>query len=134
MGNDYLCPWCRGHLRVNDNIIFSAETKVENGGLILINPTLGDYTIKKHQTFKFEQGEHVNFYCPICHAKLGENEKIQNLAKILMVDEQNNEYEVLFSEIYGEKCTYKIKENEIKAFGEHSSRYLEFLAQYPHVS
>ena len=55
----------------------------------------------------------------------------ENLAKVLMLDEKNNEYEILFSEIVGEKCTYKIKEEDIELFGDHASKYMNFFGEIP---
>ncbi len=127
MKNNYLCPKCKGHLQIGDNIIFSAKTEKNKRGLILLNPQLGNYTIINHPSFKLEQGEKLDILCSICHKTLSVPELNKNLVKVLMIDEENNEYELLFSRIVGEKCTFKIKDKKIEEFGEHSSHYLDFL-------
>jgi len=108
---DYFCPICRGMLRVGDKLVFSARTKEHQKGLIFLSPELGDYTIEHHPSFDIQEGEVYLFYCPICHAKLNHREN-EKLVKIFMIDENATEYEIIFSGIAGEKCTYRMRDKE----------------------
>ena len=124
MGNNFLCPQCFGHLKVGDSLVFSTRTKEDRSGLILMSPQLGNYKVNNHPSFDFKEGDYVEFFCPICHVQLT-SEKNENLAKVIMIDDDLKESEILFSKIAGEKCTYKIVDGNIEEFGKDSSRYLE---------
>ena len=131
MKNDYLCPKCKNKLNIGGNIVFT--TKKENGekGLILLSQKVGDYTIIHHPAYKYSHGEHLKFFCPICHTNLEAVDVNKSLAKIIMVNEDKQESEIYFSEIIGEKCTYKITDSEIEAFGDHSAQYINFFGEMP---
>ncbi len=124
----YLCPECRSYLRVWNNIIFTVKTTVgKRQGLLLLNPELGNYTYISHPSLKFIEGESVEFYCPVCHADLTAMQINENLIRIIMIDEDNNEYDIYFSKITGEHTTFKIeKDNIIERFGEQSSSYVNY--------
>lgn len=126
MKSNYLCPHCRGFLNVGENIIFAAKTKSHKRGLVLLSPKIGDYSVVTHVDFKFEQGELVSFYCPICNISLEATNVNQNLANVTMKDETGKEYDVYFSGIAGERCTYKITDKKVEAFGEKSAQYINF--------
>lgn len=121
-----MCPKCKGYLKVDQHVIFSVTTSQNQKGLMLLSPKLGDYSVVCHPSLSLKAGEKINFYCPICHARLA-SKKHTNLAKVLMVDKNNEVYEVLFSEIAGERCTFQRLEGSFKVFGEHSQLYREFL-------
>ena len=125
MEYDYFCPMCRGHLRVGDKLVFSARTRENKQGLIFLSPELGNYTTEHHPSFDIKEGEEYLYYCPICHAKLNypENEK---LVKIFMTDESEDEYEVFFSGIAGEKCTYRMRDKEEEEFGPDRDKYKQY--------
>ena len=127
MKSSYLCPKCKGHLKVGDNVIFSTKTKNKEVGLILLNTKLGDYKYINHPSYKFNEGELIEFLCPICHSNLVASDIHNNLAKILTIDEQDNVYEILFSMVAGEKCTFKMKLSKVEEYGEHTSRYKHYL-------
>lgn len=123
---NFLCPHCRGHLRVSNSIIFLTKTTKGKSGLLLISPELGDYSVKMHPTYSdFEEGEVVNFICPICYENLDAEEYDKNLAKVIMQEDTKKESIIVFSKIVGEKCTYQIahKEKEIRKYGEHKDEY-----------
>jgi hypothetical protein len=129
--NEFKCPYCDGHLKANTKIILSARKDNGKRGLILFNPQLGEYDILKHDTFELSEGEHLDILCPLCHANLTDTTIDQNLAKILMLDETGNEYQVYFSEIVGMKCTYKIHGKKVEAFGEDAAQYLNYWGETP---
>lgn len=124
MGNSYLCPQCSGHLKVGESVVFSTRSKKGVTGLILLSPKLGHYEVINHPSFDFKDGDYVEFFCPLCHVQLT-SEKNENLAKVLMIDDELQESEILFSKIAGEKCTYKIVDGNVEEYGKDSSRYLE---------
>ena len=125
MLNDFLCPKCKGYLRVKDNIIFKVKTSNWDGGLLLLHTELGDYSSDNHPSFRFEPGEQVEFFCPICHHRL-KSARHTNLAMVLMRDNVGNEFEVYFSEITGEKSTFKLIGEHAEMFGEDADRYIDF--------
>ena len=93
----------------------------------MLNPELGNYDLIHHASIKFDEGELVDFICPVCHADLTAAEINRNLARIVMIDENNKEYDVYFSRICGEHSTFKIREDDIiERFGENSSAYLNY--------
>ena len=130
MKKDFICPECTGQLFVNDRIIFSTKTDSGKAGLILLSPELGDYKVVKHESYKINEGEHVDFYCPICHANLIVEKGNHKFTRVMMV-EMGEEYEVLFSQIAGEKCTYVIGEGSVKAFGEDADEFTNFWGVSP---
>lgn len=125
---NYLCPNCRSYLRVWNNIIFTVKLKSKKQqGILLLYPELGNYDFIHHTSIKFEEGELVDFICPLCHADLTATEINENLARVILIDENNKEYDVYFSKICGEHSTFKIKEDDIvEKYGEDSSSYLSY--------
>lgn len=125
MNYNYFCPMCKGQLRIEDNLVFAAKSRDNKKGLIFLNPELGNYTTKKHPLFDIHEGEEYNFYCPICQAKLNSKEN-NKLVKINMTDEDNNEFEIYFSGIAGEKCTYKMRDKEMEQLGPDAEKYHKY--------
>jgi len=126
MNNSYVCPYCRGHLKLQDQITFAAKTENGKRGLIFISPQIGDYHHVTHESFELHEGEKVQFLCPLCHANLAALSVNQNLAEIIMIDEEGVEWDIYFSEIVGEKCTYKIHDKEVQSFGSNSGKYINY--------
>jgi hypothetical protein len=129
--NEFICPKCNGFLKVNVKIIFIAQKEDGHKGLILLNPELGDYKRIVHTSMDLKDGEKITFLCPICQSDLSANDINKNLARIMMTDENGTEYKILFSEVLGEKCTYRICRKEVEAFGEDSSRYMNYFGSGP---
>lgn len=116
MANDYLCPICKGHIRVEDSLVVAARTKSNEKGLIFLNPEIGNYIKTTHPSFDLKEGEAYTIHCPICHAILNRDEN-HKLVKVLMIGEDGVEVEVYFSGIIGEKCTYVIKDKKVDKVG-----------------
>ena len=130
--NDFLCPYCRGHLKPHNKVVLSARKSSGKRGIILFNPQLGEYDILYHHTFKLEEGEHLDILCPLCHANLTDQSINKNLAKIKMIDSHGEEYDIYFSEIFGEKCTFKIDANKkVEKYGEDASDYQNYWGAEP---
>jgi hypothetical protein len=114
MAIDYLCKVCRGHLLVKNSIVLATAKKNHSQrGLVLLNPELGNYTTTTHPSFKIKEGEQYIYTCPICHSQLN-SAKYKHLVRIIMIDESGKEYDIYFSGIAGEKCTYKIRGNKVE--------------------
>ncbi|MBI9053798.1 MAG: hypothetical protein JEY96_08255 [Bacteroidales bacterium] len=124
MAKDYLCPICKGQLRVKNSILLSAKSKHNEKGLIFLNSEIGDYSITTHPDFEIKDGEEYTFFCPICHATLN-REKNPQLVKINM-KEGNEDFDVYFSSLAGEKCTYKISDKSIEQIGPDAIRYKQY--------
>jgi hypothetical protein len=122
----YICPECRGHLKVGDHIIFTTKNSKGDKGLLLLHPAIGNYTSIKHPSFKYSKGETIDFSCPLCGVSL-QSKFDKNLVHVLMIDKDSKEYDIFFSRIAGEKSTYKVSgDQEVMATGEHSHRYTYF--------
>ncbi len=115
MAVEYLCKVCRGHLNVKTSIILAAAKVSDRShrGLIYLNPELGNYTATTHPSFQIREGDEYIYTCPICGAQLN-SMKYLHLVMILMKDEDGKEFNIYFSGIAGEKCTYKIRGNKIE--------------------
>ena len=123
---EYLCPKCNGHLTLEDCVIFSVKTSDGKQGLISLHSEIGNYSVKKHSDFHFKEGDHLDFFCPICNTKLA-SEIHDKLARIIMIDDKNNEFEVLFSQIAGKKSTFKIVGETMEIYGDDSAEYIDFV-------
>jgi hypothetical protein len=123
MAVDYLCKACRGHLKVKTSIVLAAQkTNTSQRGLIFLNPEIGDYTTTTHPSFKIMEGEEYIYTCPICHSQLN-SAKYNHLVRIIMIDEDGKEFNIYFSGIAGEKCTYKIRGTKLESKGPDAKLY-----------
>ena len=126
MDQEYICPYCRGNLKIDNNIIITVRTQSQQRGILMVNPELGNYRYRKHVDLDLKDGERLEVFCPICHSNLRANNVNTNLAEIIMLDEEGHEFEIYFSEIVGEQVTFKIKETDLESFGEDSEGYINF--------
>ncbi len=124
MAVEYLCKVCRGHLNVKTSIILAAQqVNSSKRGLVYLNPEIGNYTITTHPTFQIQEGEEYIYTCPICGAQLN-SRKYYHLVRIIMIDDDKKEYNIYFSDIAGEKCTYKIRGTKVQMVkGPDAKRY-----------
>ncbi|MFA8437155.1 MAG: hypothetical protein ACEPOZ_21820 [Marinifilaceae bacterium] len=125
MNANFLCPHCRAFLNVGNQIVISAKNQAGKRGLLFLSIQLGDYKVIKHDFFELEDQEVLKMSCPACHKNLRVAEIHKNICKILMQDEEDQEFAVLFSGVYGEKCTYKIRDNVVESYGKHASKYID---------
>jgi hypothetical protein len=80
-----------------------------------------------HSSIEFKEGEMLDFICPVCRADLTAVKVNSNLVKIVMIDENNIEFDVYFSKICGEHSTFLIQEDDIiEKYGEDSSSYVNY--------
>ncbi|HVN57209.1 MAG TPA: hypothetical protein VMT63_02830 [Bacteroidales bacterium] len=124
MATEYLCKACRGILNGKTSIILAAQKiGTSHRGLVYLNPELGNYTTTTHPSFKINEGEVYLYTCPICHSQLN-SQKYPHLVRIIMIDDERKEYNIYFSDIAGEKCTYKIRGTKVEAMkGPDSEKY-----------
>ena len=130
MPNEYYCPYCKTPLKIDSHIILTAKTDHKGGGIVLFEPKLGDYNIIRHKDCKLKENIRVEFFCPVCNKNLSSDKK--NLAEIILIDAEGDEYKVWFSEIIGEQATYKIKAGKVyKAYGEDQAKYMNHFGTGP---
>jgi hypothetical protein len=123
MAVEYLCKVCRGHLNVKTSIVLAAsKTNSSERGLIFLNPEIGNYTTTTHPSFKIKEGNEYVYTCPICHSQLN-SAKYNHLVRIIMIDEEGKEFNIYFSGIAGEKCTYKIRGTKLEKQGPDAKLY-----------
>ncbi len=125
---NYVCPKCRSYLQVWKNIIFSVKSCNEDKqGLLQLNPKLGNYDFRSHSTLDFNEMECLYFYCPICGFNLTATDVNKNLARIIMIDKNQKEYDLYFSRLRGEHSTFKISDdNIVEKYGKDSSSYVDY--------
>jgi len=123
--NDFLCPKCKGHLRVGDHIIFKVKNDKNQSALLLLSPHIGNYSSVKHPSFEFSQGETLHFLCPLCNGSL-KSDIHENLALVLMKDKKGKSFVVYFSQVAGEHSTYEIDGEAVHAAGEDAGLYTYF--------
>ena len=127
MKNKFICPRWKGYLNVIDHIVLTAIcSSSKNAGLVFLNQEIGNYSVETNPNFNVKEGEKYEFSCPICHEKLA-TDIHDNLSRIIMVDNKDKSYEILFSKIVGEKSTYKIIGESVEIFGDHHSNYIDFI-------
>jgi hypothetical protein len=126
MAIEYLCKVCRGHLKVKTSIVLAAsKTNSSEKGLIFLNPEIGDYTTTTHPSFTVREGAEYVYTCPICHSQLN-SAKYNHLVRIIMIDENKKEYDIYFSGIAGQKCTYKIRGKKMEIKGPDAKLYSKY--------
>lgn len=129
--NNYLCPKCRAQLVPNKKIVLLAKPAEGPSGLLLLSPVLGEYSATTHSKFKLSDGERVDIFCPVCHADLGDYMDHKNLARVIMVDDDGEEYDIVFSEIIGQHSTFKIQGDDVESYGEDAEVYTNFWGEAP---
>ncbi|HPI28941.1 MAG TPA: hypothetical protein PLS26_00285 [Bacteroidales bacterium] len=121
----YICPFCKGHLNVNDNIVLLERNRHNQQGIVFLNTELGNYESQIISSIKFEKGEVCEFFCPYCHTNIEYHKEKTNLVKLLHEDEKGKITQVIFSKIYGEEATYHIDESKVMSYGEHAKKYMD---------
>ena len=92
-----------------------------------MNPELGNYEFISHYMLDFEEMECFDFFCPVCGSDLTATDVNINLARIIMTDENQKEYDLYFSRLRGEQSTFKISDHDIvEKYGKDSSSYVDY--------
>ena len=121
----FLCPHCRGHLKVGDFIVLTVRNSKKEKGLLLLHPEIGNYNSLKHPQFEYREGESIEFFCPLCQHRL-HSDFDDNLVFVNMIDDSGKEFDIYFSRIAGEKSTFQVSGETVMESGEHSGRYTYF--------
>ena len=97
-----------------------------------MNPHLGNYEFISHYKLDLDEMECIDFYCPVCGCNLIAADVNKNLARIVMIDEDNKEYDLYFSRLRGEESTFKISNGDVvEKYGKDSSSYVNyFMAKF----
>jgi hypothetical protein len=111
-------------LNPGTKVIFLVDTEA-GCDLMLLSPTLGDYTAVYARSVQFEEGTLYTFRCPVCRANLTSSVD-DKLVEILTSDGDEPPVEVRFSRVYGEEATFLRQDDGVARFGEHSGRYEGF--------
>jgi uncharacterized protein YbaR (Trm112 family) len=121
----FICPECRNSINVNDDIVLIAKNEFGQKGIVMLHTTLGNYQSKFSTDFTIIEGDIVEFLCPVCHHNLS-NLKNNKLAQFIQTDENNKESYIVFSQIYGEKCTCKVMDKEVKeSYGDYLGKFTD---------
>lgn len=123
--NDFLCPRCLGHIRVGDHIIFKVKNTGKHSGLLLLSPHIGNYTSVKHPSFEFDEGETLEYFCPLCNVSLI-SDIHENLVHVILQDVTGKSNDVYFSRIVGEHSTFSTEGEAVHVAGDDAGRYTYF--------
>lgn len=123
--NDFLCPRCQSHIRVGDHIIFKVKNSRKQSGMLLLSPNIGNYTSVKHPTFKFDEGESLEYFCPLCNVSLI-SDIHENLVHVVLQDKEGKTNDVYFSRIVGEQSTFSTFGESVHVAGDDAGRYTYF--------
>ena len=121
----YICPFCKEHLNVNNNIVLLVRDNKGKQGLVLLHTELGNYASQMNCTMKIKKGETVDFYCPYCHTNVDYIKEKTNLVKLMRTNEHGRISQVIFSKVYGEEATYHIEDDKVMSYGEQAKIYMD---------
>ncbi|MBU0551929.1 hypothetical protein KJ940_10605 [Myxococcota bacterium] len=120
MSRTYFCPHCKAILNPNIKVVLAVQAHGQRG-LILLSAQPGDYEVIVAPAFQLNEGDDVDFFCPVCQASL-RCPQDSHLAE-LGFRSINGEGRVEFSRVYGEHATYFVTKEEISSFGESADLY-----------
>jgi hypothetical protein len=109
---------------VGNHLIFKVKNLKKQFGLLLLDPQIGNYSSIKHPEFEIQQGEVLDFFCPVCNASL-ESGIHRNLAHVVL-EENGKSYDVYFSRVTGEHSTFETLGESLRITGEDAGKYTYF--------
>jgi len=107
-------------LIMKNTIIFSYLLLLGIGFLVI-----SSCQYEKIELVEFDTGEHISFFCPLCHAKL-KSDAHENLASVQMTGRSDQVFNVYFSEIAGEKSTFVLVGDNVDIYGKDAKQYINF--------
>lgn len=114
----YHCPHCEKSLTTNKTVNLKFKTeKNDEKAAIYLDPKPGNYDFYTKPKINFEKGEKLTFFCPKCKANLT-SKKNPDFVELKMMVNNFIFFEALFSNIYGEKKTYIVTQDEIDTYGD----------------
>jgi len=128
--NVFYCPHCFGNVSLSNKIVLKIKSAKSELGLIMLSAKINDYTSEISESVKMVEGAHYDFFCPLCSASLNLESVQKSLIKLFMKDKDNKKHEVLFSGVFGENCTYVLKDYNLEYFGSHSKKYIDQIEKY----
>jgi hypothetical protein len=120
--NKYLCPKCSSGLLENDKIVIFAKAKDGSEGLISLSPEIGNYSVDFPDTLNANPGDLLSLFCPACQQNLASPKHI-NLGMVVAEDENNQAFEIFFSQIVGEHTTVTMMGDHVHLYGEDVYKY-----------
>lgn len=123
--NNFICPKCSGQLRVGEHIIFKVKNEKKHTGLVLLHPQIGNYDSVRHPSFEINEGDFLEFFCPLCSSSL-QSDIHKNLAHLILQDDNGKNHDVYFSQIQGEHSTYETTGDSLRVAGENAGKYTYF--------
>ncbi|MEI6123600.1 MAG: hypothetical protein WCQ95_08230 [Bacteroidota bacterium] len=123
METNYICPFCKGHLNVGDNIVLIAHNQNKKQGIVFLHTEIGNYTSQMNSTLQINKGDVVDFFCPYCHTNMEYHKDKTTLVTLLRQDEYGKMSQIVFSKVYGEERTYHIEEDKVMSYGEHAKQF-----------
>lgn len=129
MSWNYSCPWCGAMLNPDKTIILTAS-RGEERVLIGFHPEPGNYELFLPPNVTIREGDHWDFFCPVCRENLLTGE-LEGLCE-LRVMRDNEEHQVFFSRIAGERATLVVSKGPGKPrvkeeHGDHAERYSQLI-------
>ena len=102
MSWSYSCPWCNAMLNPDKTIILIAS---QGDARILIgfHPEPGNYELFLPPDVEIAEGDHWEFFCPVCRENLVTGE-LEDLCELRLFDGPD-QHRVFFSRIAGERAT-----------------------------
>jgi len=122
---NYICPFCQGHLNVKENIVLIIRNKNNQQGLVFLHTELGNYASQMISSLEIEKGDSVDFFCPYCHTNLEFHKEPTSFVKLHREDNHGKKTQVIFTKIYGEEATYHVDDNKVMSYGEHAKKYMD---------
>jgi len=130
--SQFLCPHCKKNLNSADQQHvelkgFLSGDKFEFSFPILLPAGLGVYGAKFPKDLKLDKGAVVEFRCPACDFNLTIHE-VPRHAFVLMKDENQDEFAVVFNRVYGEHSSFQFdlqRHQLLAAYGENIDSYRE---------
>lgn len=104
-----MCPHCRSYLMVAGCLVFKIRNNLRERGLLIMRQEGEYFSGIKHPSFHSEEGERIDFYCPICMHSL-DAPADENLVQVLMIEADGFEHTMFFSRIHGEHSIYQVSD------------------------
>ena len=127
MSWSYACPWCGEMLNPDQTIILTAS-QGDRRVLIGFHPEPGNYELFLPPDVSIEEGDHWDFFCPICRENLVTGE-LEGLCELRM-HRDAEESRVFFSRIAGERATIVVSQSKHavkEKHGDHAERYAQIV-------
>jgi hypothetical protein len=122
MGRTFHCPHCQKVLNPGTKVVLLIDHD-DDRELILLSPTLGDYTIVYPLSFEPELGQRYVFRCPVCRRDLT-CAVDDRLVELDAETDDGRSERVGFSRTYGERATFVGSgPDHVTLYGDHATRF-----------